>query len=69
MWRLPAEGLGGLLGALPHPMTLGRVDLADGTSATGFFWEPQALEGTREITSYGSWRAALPSFARGDTSP
>ncbi|MFE2727798.1 allophanate hydrolase [Kitasatospora sp. NPDC059327] len=58
-WQLSAEALGTLLAKLPRPMTLGTVELADGTFVTGFLCEPQALEGAREITSYGGWRAAL----------
>jgi allophanate hydrolase len=59
VWQLPAEGLGALLAALPRPMALGAVELADGTFVTGFLCEPEALEGAREITSFGGWRAAL----------
>ncbi|WP_329624983.1 allophanate hydrolase [Streptomyces sp. NBC_01255] len=59
VWQLPAEGLGALLAALPRPMALGSVELADGTSVPGFLCEPEALDGAREITSYGGWRAAL----------
>ncbi|MFG2884726.1 allophanate hydrolase [Streptomyces sp. NPDC048297] len=61
VWQLPAEGLGALLAALPRPMALGSVELADGTSVPGFLCEPQAVEGAREITSYGGWRAYLGS--------
>ncbi|MEU0072666.1 allophanate hydrolase [Streptomyces sp. NPDC006332] len=57
VWRLPAEGLGRLLAALPRPMTLGSVDLADGTSVPGFLCEPSALTDAEDITRYGSWRA------------
>ncbi|MPY50182.1 allophanate hydrolase [Streptomyces acidicola] len=57
VWRLPTEGLGRLLTALPRPMTLGRVELADGTHVPGFLCEPAALEGAADITEYGGWRA------------
>lgn len=60
VWRLPAEGLGGLLAALPRPMTLGSVELADGSRVPGFLCEPGALVADAEdITSYGGWRAYL----------
>ncbi|MEU9856272.1 allophanate hydrolase [Streptomyces sp. NPDC047974] len=58
IWQLPAEGLGTLLATLPRPMTLGSVELADGTFVPGFLCEPQALDGAREITAHGGWRAA-----------
>ncbi|MEU3424241.1 allophanate hydrolase [Streptomyces gardneri] len=66
MWRLPAEGLGALVAALPRPMALGSVELADGSSVPGFLCEPEALDGAREITAYGGWRAALPTLAGPD---
>ncbi|MFC9386934.1 allophanate hydrolase [Streptomyces venezuelae] len=59
VWLLPAEGLGSLLAALPRPMALGSVELADGSFVPGFLCEPEALNGAREITAYGGWRAAL----------
>lgn len=59
VWQVPAEGLGSLLAALPRPMTLGRVELADGTFVTGFLCEPEAVENAAEITSFGGWRAYL----------
>ena len=62
VWRLPAEGLGALVASLPRPMTLGSVELADGTSVPGFLCEPEALDGAREITAHGGWRAALPAL-------
>lgn len=57
LWELPAEGLGRLTAALPHPMTLGRINLPDGTSAPGFLCEPYAVRESKDITSYGGWRA------------
>lgn len=56
VWRLPAEGLGRLLATLPRPMTLGSVELADGTKVPGFLCEPAALSDAEDITKYGSWR-------------
>lgn len=62
VWRLPAEGLGRLLAELPRPMTLGRVELTDGSHVPGFLCEPSALEGAEDITRYGGWRAYLRSM-------
>ncbi|MEU6094682.1 allophanate hydrolase [Streptomyces sp. NPDC047079] len=59
VWRLPAEGLGRLLAALPRPMALGGVELADGSSVPGFLCEPAALADAEDITAYGGWRAYL----------
>ncbi|MFF2215930.1 allophanate hydrolase [Streptomyces antibioticus] len=59
IWRLPAEGLGRLVASLPRPMTLGSVELPDGTGVPGFLCEPGALADAEDITRYGGWRAYL----------
>ncbi|MFD4601083.1 allophanate hydrolase [Streptomyces sp. NPDC058464] len=59
VWSLPAEGLGRLLAALPRPMALGSVELADGSSVPGFLCEPGALADAEDITHHGGWRAFL----------
>ncbi|MEW1912190.1 allophanate hydrolase [Kitasatospora sp. NPDC085895] len=71
LWELPAAGLGTLLAALPHPMALGPVLLADGTRTPGFLCEPTALTGAEDITRTGSWRSYLdaPTGARGTAQP
>jgi allophanate hydrolase len=42
-------------------MTIGTVELDDGSLVKGFACEPYALEGAREISSYGGWRGFLSS--------
>ncbi|MER5196623.1 allophanate hydrolase [Streptomyces sp. NPDC002755] len=59
IWRLPAEGLGRLLAALPRPMALGSVELTDGAEVPGFLCEPSALTDAEDITAYGGWRSYL----------
>jgi allophanate hydrolase len=59
VWRLPAAGLGAFLAAVPAPMVLGTVTLADRRGVTGFLVEPWALAGARDITAHGGWRAYL----------
>ncbi|HEX2143294.1 MAG TPA: allophanate hydrolase [Glycomyces sp.] len=53
-WLLNPAALGRFLHALPAPMTLGKVELDDGTWATGFVANGAA--GT-DITEAGGWRA------------
>ncbi|MEU9360296.1 allophanate hydrolase [Streptomyces sp. NPDC048301] len=64
VWELPAAGLGALVASLPRPMAIGRVALADGTSAPGFLCEPEAVGDARDITGYGGWRAYRASVDR-----
>ncbi|MEU5871257.1 allophanate hydrolase [Glycomyces sp. NPDC047369] len=52
-WLLSPAALGRFLADLPAPMTLGKVELADGTWATGFVAnEPSGAD----ITAAGGWR-------------
>lgn len=56
VWRLSPDGLGRFLTTVPAPLALGTVDLADGSSATGFVCEPRALDGAHDVTELGGWR-------------
>jgi allophanate hydrolase len=57
VWSLSAENFGKFVAALPAPMGIGKVSLADGTTHPGFLCEAYALEGAEDITAYGGWRA------------
>ncbi|MEU6903968.1 allophanate hydrolase [Streptomyces coeruleorubidus] len=57
IWRLPASGFGAFATAVPAPMTIGTVELADGRQVSGFLVEPYAVEGAPDITRFGGWRA------------
>ncbi|NLH79745.1 MAG: allophanate hydrolase [Phyllobacteriaceae bacterium] len=59
VWALPPAAFGRFVAAIPAPLGVGRVRLADGSEATGFLCEPFALAGAREITDLGGWRAHL----------
>ncbi|MGQ5634061.1 MULTISPECIES: allophanate hydrolase [unclassified Streptomyces] len=61
IWRLPASGFGALTAAVPAPMTIGTVELADGRQVCGFLVEPYAVEGAPDITRFGGWRAYTAS--------
>ncbi len=57
IWSLPTEGFGKFVAALPAPMGIGKVTLADGSTHPGFLCEAHALEGAENITPHGGWRA------------
>ncbi len=63
VWRLPAAGLGAFVAALPAPMAIGSVELADGSAVTGFLVETLAVEGAEDITAHGGWRAYRAAVA------
>ncbi len=62
-WLLSPAALGRFLAALPAPMHLGAVELADGTWVTGFGCEGTAAEGATDISAFGGWKAALAAHA------
>lgn len=57
VWDLDAAGFASFVDAIPAPMCIGRVVLADGADVAGFLCEPIATAGAPDITSYGGWRA------------
>ncbi|HEX8312011.1 MAG TPA: hypothetical protein VF614_11875 [Chthoniobacteraceae bacterium] len=59
VWSLTAAQFGDFVAQVPPPMVIGTIELEDGTACKGFLCEPLALEGSEEITSYGSWRNYL----------
>ena len=62
-WVLSPAALGIFLTALPAPMQLGKVEFADGTWRTAFGCDGVAAAGGKDISSYGSWPAALAAGA------
>lgn len=62
-WRLSPAALGAFLAALPAPMALGTITLADGSTPTGFLAPAAAVAGggAPDITesAAGSWRTHL----------
>jgi allophanate hydrolase len=59
LWALGAAEFGRFVAALPQPMAIGRLLLADGRQVEGFLCEPIATETAADITATGGWRAHL----------
>jgi len=59
LWALGAAAFGRFVAALPQPMAIGRLVLADGRQVEGFLCEPIATETAADITATGGWRAHL----------
>jgi allophanate hydrolase len=57
IWALPSAGFGNLVAAVPGPLSIGSLQLADGRSVKGFLVESAAVAGARDITDFGGWRA------------
>jgi allophanate hydrolase len=56
VWAMPEQTVGSFLSAIPPPLALGMIRLADGSAATGFLCEPAGINGAQEITHLGGWR-------------
>jgi allophanate hydrolase len=49
--------------AIPPPLGIGTIRLADGRGVKGFVVEPVAIEGARDISAFGGWRAFMAEKA------
>jgi allophanate hydrolase len=70
VWAMPTEPFGRFTAAVPPPLSIGSVRLADGRWVKGFLVEAEAVNGARDISGFGGWRefvakGASPSPAGG----
>ncbi len=56
VWGLPPAAASAFVAAIPAPLGIGKVRLADGTEVSAFLCEAHAVAGATEITRGGSWR-------------
>ena len=61
LWDVPQARFGEFVAEIPPPLGIGNLQLADGRWVKGFICEPYALEGARDITGFGGWRAFIAS--------
>ncbi len=61
VWRMPVAAFGGFVAAIPSPLGIGTVLLADGSNVQGFVCEAVAIDAALDITTFGGWRAYLAS--------
>ncbi|WP_194816900.1 allophanate hydrolase [Nocardia sp. XZ_19_385] len=57
LFRVSPAGLGSFLAALPAPMALTSINLADGREVIGFACTFDAAQAATDITAYGGWKA------------
>lgn len=63
IWSLSSSAFGKFVNAIPAPMAIGTIRLADGRRVKGFLVEPEVLGDARDITAYGGWRAYMKEAA------
>jgi allophanate hydrolase len=62
VWSMPRSAFGAFVAAIPSPLGIGKIELADGTEVPGFICEGYAAAvdaGAEDITSFGGWRAYM----------
>jgi allophanate hydrolase len=59
IWALPAAAFGNFVAAVPPPLSIGTVRLADGRGVKGFIVESADAGGARDISAFGGWRAFM----------
>jgi carbamate kinase len=64
VWSVPPAGLAGILLSEPAGLAIGKVRLADGSTVLGVLGENALVNGQREITAHGGWRAYIQSKSK-----
>jgi len=59
VWALAPEHFARFVNAIPSPLCIGTIRLADGTTPKGFLVEPEAIVTAEDISHFGSWRAYI----------
>jgi allophanate hydrolase len=59
LWALSAAAFGKFVASIPSPLSIGTIRLADGSGVKGFLVEPAAIDGARDISAFGGWRAFM----------
>ncbi|MHC2435025.1 allophanate hydrolase [Bradyrhizobium sp. USDA 4451] len=65
LWAMSPAAFGTFVAAIPPPLSIGTIRLADGREAKGFIVEPAAVTGATDISGYGGWRAFMAERAKG----
>ncbi|MBE7246446.1 MAG: allophanate hydrolase, partial [Actinomycetospora chiangmaiensis] len=56
VWALPPASFGAFVAAIPDPLGIGTLRLADGTAPKGFLVEAAGVADAADITPFGGWR-------------
>jgi allophanate hydrolase len=63
LWALSAASFGRFVAAIPPPLSIGTLRLADGRGVKGFIVEAADINGARDISAFGGWRAFVTEAA------
>ncbi|MEE5151171.1 allophanate hydrolase [Pseudomonas alliivorans] len=57
VWEMPLSQFGAFVAAIPAPLGIGSLQLANGQLVKGFICEPGGLADAQDITEFKGWRA------------
>ncbi len=63
VWEMPVEEFGSFVALVAKPLSIGTIELSPGAPVKGFLCESYAIDGARDISSFGGWRK-LPRFCQ-----
>jgi len=63
VWMLSPAGFGRFVAGIPSPLSIGTIRLSDGSGVQGFLVEAAAVDGARDISRFGGWRAFMKEAA------
>lgn len=64
IWSIPEPAFGHFVSRIPPPLGIGTITLEDGSRVHGFLCEAAAIDGARDITKWGGWRAFVQTTNR-----
>ena len=65
LWAMTPAAFGRFVAAIPPPLSIGSLTLADGRTVKGFLVEAEATRNARDISGFGGWRAYLKAAQAG----
>ncbi len=64
LWDVPVQHFGSFVALIPAPLGIGTLTLNDGREVKGFICEGAAVNGAKDITHLGGWRAYIKSLQK-----
>lgn len=64
LWDVPMQHFGSFVSLIPAPLGIGTLTLNDGREVKGFICEGVAVNGAKDITHLGGWRAYIKSLQK-----
>ncbi len=64
LWDVPVQHFGSFVALIPAPLGIGTLKLIDEREVKGFICEGAAVNGAKDITHLGGWRAYIKSLQK-----